>query len=362
MPRKGNLEKKNLPNLMDIQQNFPGLGNMNEIVSMAQKIAQNVTKDNNNMPLDPQNLDMSKILSQVSGEVSKMVTPDFLNKLDPSNSNVENENIPVNSKINLERPNKKIEEIEESDDDNNEISPLAPRTKDLNFTLNVTLEELYTGKVKKLAVRRKKIVEENGTKKVVEEKKKLSVVIEPGMYDEQIITYNKQADEKEGYEAGDIIITLSCSEHQKFSREGDNLVLEQEISLYEIFKPKFSIDFIDGKTINIMSSPINIFGDELDSFRKLPKYGMPILNNPNEFGNLLIQFKPILPANITDENLNLLKLIFPPVNSIDQNINEYKEMELVTESDFEFSDNDSSESLDSDEESDESASDSENSE
>ena len=43
------------------------------------------------------------------------------------------------------------------------------------------------------------------------------------MYDEQVITFNKQADEKEGYETGDIIITLSCSEHNKFTRDGNNL-------------------------------------------------------------------------------------------------------------------------------------------
>ncbi len=188
-------------------------------------------------------------------------------------------------------------------------------------------------------------------KKIVEEKKKLAVVIEPGMYDEQVITFNKQADEKEGYETGDIIITLSCSEHNKFTRDGNNLVLEQDISLYEMFKPEFTIEFINGKMINVIGTPINIFGDELESFRKLSNFGMPIINGEKEYGDLLIQFKPVLPPSISEENLELLRQIFPPVNNLDTEIKEVNQLELVTESDFEFSDEeDESDSEDSDSE------------
>ena len=59
------------------------------------------------------------------------------------------------------------------------------------------------------------------------------------MFDEQVITFNKQADEKEGYETGDIVITLCCAEHDEFEREGNNLLIEKEISLseaYDLFK------------------------------------------------------------------------------------------------------------------------------
>ena len=336
-----------MPQMPGMPAGFPGLENMDQLVSMAQKIAANVTKENNNQPLDPKNLDMSKILNQVSGEVSKMVTPDFINNM--NNHSMNNDDRKVPSKINLSN---KIEELNESDEEDN-ITSLAPRTKDLNFTLNVSLEELYNGKTKKLAVRRKRILEENGVQKIVEEKKKLSVVIEPGMFDEQVITFNKQADEKEGYETGDIIITLSCSEHNRFTRDGNNLVLEQDISLYEMFKPEFTIEFINGKMINVSGTPINIFGDELESFRKLSNFGMPIINGDKKFGDLLIQFKPKLPPMITEENLELLKQIFPPVNTLNKEINVNHELELVTESDFEFSDDEETDSDSDDSNSDE---------
>ncbi len=339
MPRREksvNQEFSSNNSLPNLAESFPGLGNMNEIVNMAQKIAQNVSHDNKD--LTSENLDMSKLLSQVSGEVSKIITPDFINQINnPMNVNNQmNDTAIENSKISLDKPKKKIKEINENQ---------MQKTKDLYFTLNVTLEELYNGKTKKLAVRRKKLIQEGNNKKIIDEKKKLSVIIEPGMFDEQVITFSNQADEKEGYETGDIIITLCCSENNKYTRDGDNLILEQEISIYEMFKPEFSIEFINGKIINIKSTPINIFGEELDSFRKLKNYGMPILNTNNKteklYGDLLIQFKPILPNSITDDNLNLLKQIFPPINKINNDDNTINELELVTESDFEFSDDES---------------------
>ena len=335
-----------IPGLQGLQQ-MPGFGNMENIISMAQKIAKDVTQDNGNSPVDPKNLDMSKILSRVTENVSKMAeSPDFMNQFSSGGSQVNNDTS-TKSKINLN----KIEELDDSDDDDEKgnISSLAPRTKDLHFTLNVTLEELYKGKTKKLAVRRKRIIQKDDKKEIIEEKKKLTVVIEPGMFDEQVITFNKEADEKEGYETGDIIITLSCAENETFTRDGNNLILEKDISLYEVFKPEISIDFINGKTINLKATPINIFGDELESYRKLVGFGMPIMNTSN-YGDLIILFKPVFPSSISDEGLEHLKNIFPPVNKINSEIEKYEQLELVTESDFELSD-DSDE--DSDEESDE---------
>jgi DnaJ-class molecular chaperone len=43
------------------------------------------------------------------------------------------------------------------DEDIKEEDLLRPRTKDINISLNVTLEEFYHGKEKKLAIRRKRI-------------------------------------------------------------------------------------------------------------------------------------------------------------------------------------------------------------
>lgn len=222
---------------------------LNEIMKMAQQVAENITSNQNgDIDIsDPSKLDMSKVMSKVSASVSQIMTPEFIEKVSKSGNSGNSDNSesagldlsnlismpPLNTNQAQQIKNSKIklsespvkskkkerrQQIEEIDDDE-QLDTIRPRTKDLHFTLNVTLEELYTGKTKKLAVKRKKIVEDINGKNIVEEKKKLLVKIEPGMQDEQVITFNHQADEKEGYETGDIIITLACSEHDIYERK-----------------------------------------------------------------------------------------------------------------------------------------------
>ena len=342
---------------------------MEEIVKMAQQVASNIAK-NQTEPLDTKNMDMGKVISQVTDSVSKMITPEMIEKMSGSSINsVSGEDMTmskgskkIKSKIQFDQPieeedTKKVKKnalsssIEELDESDTECQPLAPRTKDLHFTLNVTLEELHSGKVKKLAVRRKRLITDGKKKTVTEEKKKISVNIEPGMFDEQVITFNKQADEKEGYETGDIVITLCCAEHDEYEREGNNLLVEKEISLSEAYDCQMTITHLDGREINISSSPINVFGEEIESYRKLKGFGMPVYGSDNEFGDLIIKFKPVVPDNITSEQLQTLKELFPKVNNKKELPKEQEyELEIATESDFEYSDSeDESEYSDSDE-------------
>ena len=333
---------------------------MEEIVKMAQQVASNIAQ-NQTESIDPQNMDMGKVISQVTESVSKMITPEMVEKLSggaggmgvdgmsmANNANlVDKKGKKIKSKINLGTT---VEEsaIEELDDEDSECKPLAPRTKDLHFTLNVTLEELYSGKTKKLAVRRKRLITDGKKKTITEEKKKIAVNIEPGMFDEQVITFNKQADEKEGYETGDIVITLCCAEHDEYEREGDNLLVEKEISLYEAYNCEMTITHLDGREINVSSNPINIFGDELESYRKLKGFGMPVLGSENEFGDLIIKFKPVVPDNLTAEQLKALEELFPKINDKKELPKEQEfELEIATESDFEYSDSEEEDEDDS---------------
>ena len=157
---------------------------MEEIVKMAQQVASNIAK-NQTEPFDPQNMDMGKVISQVTDSVSKMITPEMIEKMSGTSINsVSGDDMTmgkgskkIKSKIQFDQPidvedTKKVKKnassssIEELDESDTECQPLAPRTKDLHFTLNVTLEELYSGKVKKLAVRRKRLITD-GKKKTV---------------------------------------------------------------------------------------------------------------------------------------------------------------------------------------------------
>jgi len=239
--------------------------------------------------------------------------------------------VPVQTK---KEKKKRVVEIES--DDSDEEDPIAPRTKDMTFTLSVSLEELYNGAKKKLALRRQKIDTDGSYE---EEKKKIAIKIEPGMIDEQTIRFNKMADEKQGYETGDVVVTLDVEEHPEFIRDGNNLLLEKEISISEAYNPVVYIKHLNGKTFKVSGEPFDIFGDEDDMLKKITGAGMPVLGEPGKFGDLFVKFKCINKTKITPEIIEVLNKIFPPLlekPELDDSELVEKQFEMVTETDLEF--------------------------
>ena len=185
-----------------------------------------------------------------------------------------------------------------------------------------------------------------------EEKKKLAIKIEPGMIDEQTIRFNKMADEKQGYETGDVVVTLDVEEHPEFIRDGNNLLLEKEISISEAYNPVVYIKHLNGKTFKVTGEPFDIFGDEDDMLKKISGAGMPVLGEPGNFGDLFVRFKCVNKTKITPEIIEVLSRIFPPLlekPEVDDSEVVEKEFEMVTETDLEFLE-DSDEDYDSEDE------------
>ncbi|VEN41254.1 unnamed protein product [Callosobruchus maculatus] len=166
------------------------------------------------------------------------------------------------------------------------------RGKDVVHQLTITLEELYKGSVRKLAVQKNVICDKcegrggkkgaveqcptcKGTgmqvqvqqlgpgmlqqiqtvcpecrgqgerinpkdrckqcqgKKVVRDRKILEVHVDKGMSDGQKIIFNGEGDQEPDLEPGDIIIVLDEKEHPTFKRSGNDLILRMEIQLVE---------------------------------------------------------------------------------------------------------------------------------
>ena len=250
------------------------------------------------------------------------------------------------SKNKKSRKSKVVEIDSESSDD---VDNTSMRTSDMSFTLTVKLEELYNGTKRKLAIRRQKIGDDRS---YFEEKKKLAIKIEPGMMEDNVIRFNHLSDEKIGYETGDVVVTLDVEEHPYFMRDGNNLLIEKEISLSEAYNPVVYVEHLNGKTLKITGEALDVFSDEDSMLKKVSGCGMPILGEKNKFGDLFIRFKCVNNTKITPEIVNVLTRVFPPLLVI-PNVKESdvveKQLENVTESDLEFLDSDSDE-YDSDEE------------
>ena len=281
----------------EIAKNAPEGSNPNDMGGMIKHVTESVLTMVNSGDLD--------INSMTNNLLSTMQEQQNLGPKNVEESNVEepiistqikDSKVKYESKIKL--PEKKEDDYEECDSDT-DIDKFKPRTRDINININVDLKDLYTGIKKKIAIRRKRLKKEsNGKMKSIEEKKKFIVDILPGMQDEQQIRFSKEADEIEGYETGDIVITINENANEKFERDGNNLFLIQNISLYESYAvPQgenipMIIKHLDGKYLNCSTSKTALH--ENNGIRKLVGKGMPEYKSNNK-GDLFIRFNLVLP-------------------------------------------------------------------
>ncbi|XP_061427922.1 dnaJ homolog subfamily A member 1-like isoform X3 [Lethenteron reissneri] len=101
-------------------------------------------------------------------------------------------------------------------------------------------------------------------RKVVREKKILEVHIDKGMKDGQKIQFAGEGDQEPGLEPGDVITVLEQKEHPVFHRQGQDLIMEMEIELVEALCGfQRLISTLDDRVIVITSHP----GGRIDRVR-----------------------------------------------------------------------------------------------
>ncbi|NXF96559.1 DNJA1 protein, partial [Eubucco bourcierii] len=168
-------------------------------------------------------------------------------------------------------------------------------------------------------------------RKIVREKKILEVHIEKGMKDGQKITFHGEGDQEPGLEPGDIIIVLDQKDHSVFIRRHEELHMLMNIQLVEALcgfqKP---ITTLDNRTIIITSHPGQVI--KHGAIKCVLNEGMPIYRRPYEKGPLIIEFRVKFPENgfLSSDKLSLLEKLLPAR----QEIEETEEMEQVDLVDF----------------------------
>ena len=93
-------------------------------------------------------------------------------------------------------------------------------------------------------------------RKIIQERKILEVHIDKGMEDGQKITFYGEGDQSPGLEPGDIIIVLEEKEHSLFKRRDMDLFMKMEVNLTEALCGfKRTIKTLDNRTLVITSHP-----------------------------------------------------------------------------------------------------------
>lgn len=163
----------------------------------------------------------------------------------------------------------------------------------VNHNLNVTLEDLYSGTVKKMRITRKII--DGPTRKVVRVSIDKEITVQQGWKDGTKITFESEGDDVQpgSVVPADIIFTLVTKPHDRFERDGDDLVYTCTCTLAEALGGMHkSVRTLDNRVL-----PISMTYATPDTIKVLPGEGM-LNRKKGTRGDLKIKFRIIFPESL----------------------------------------------------------------
>ncbi|TMW68318.1 hypothetical protein Poli38472_005786 [Pythium oligandrum] len=148
------------------------------------------------------------------------------------------------------------------------------------------------------------------------DRKTLSVTIERGMKHGDTIVVPKEGDQSVHVLPGDVVVHLTMSPHKLFTRRGDDLETELKISLLDALVGfTTELTHLDGRTVRLSRTAVVAPTDVW----RIPDEGMPVRTtnvsskrSTNAFGDLLIRFAIQFPNKLShDEKHGTILLLFP---------------------------------------------------
>ncbi|CAF3242173.1 unnamed protein product [Rotaria socialis] len=149
-------------------------------------------------------------------------------------------------------------------------------------------------------------------KKIARERKIVEVHIDKGMEDGKKITFSGEGDQEPGLQSGDIVVVLDEKEHSTFKRDKTDLHMKMQVTLIEsLCGFQKVIKTLDNRQLVITSLPGEVIkpGD----IKCILNEGMPVYRNPLEKGRLILHFDVQFPNKneISPENMSKLEALLP---------------------------------------------------
>jgi len=159
---------------------------------------------------------------------------------------------------------------------------------DLRGKITIDFKEAYQGSVR--------VINTNSGK--------IRIKIKPGISDNKILRIKEKGQvSKYGGQNGDLFIRISIKKDRFYTRKKDDLIKKINIDIYTaILGGEINIKTFKGN-ITVKIPKNYMFNKKL----RVKSYGMPNYDNPNTFGDLLLDINYSLPTNITDEERKLLE-------------------------------------------------------
>jgi DnaJ family protein B protein 5 len=190
-------------------------------------------------------------------------------------------------------------------------SPLKkekPQDQPVEHDLYVTLDEIYTGCVKKMKISRQ-VLGPDGTPK--KEDKYVSINVKPGWKSGTKVTFQKEGDQIKGRIPADIVFIIRDKPHPLFRREGADLRYVARLTLKQaLCGVIFEVPTMTGEKLRISTKHEII---KPNTVKRVQGYGLPNPKDPAKKGDLLIAFDIRFPTNLTPTQKELLGDMLPDV-------------------------------------------------
>ncbi|KAG5407231.1 hypothetical protein IGI04_013350 [Brassica rapa subsp. trilocularis] len=171
----------------------------------------------------------------------------------------------------------------------------ARKVAPIENKLPCSLEDLYKGTTKKMKISRE-ILDASG--KATQTEEILTIGVKPGWKKGTKITFPEKGNEHPGVIPADLVFIIDEKPHPVFTRDGNDLIVTQKISLAEALTGyTVNLTTLDGRTLTIPVT--NVIHPEYEEV--VPKEGMPLQKDQTKKGNLRIKFNIKFPARLTSE-------------------------------------------------------------
>lgn len=120
------------------------------------------------------------------------------------------------------------------------------------------------------------------------------------------ITFEKEGDEAPGVIPADIVFVIGEKEHDRFEREGNNLVYKARLSLADALAgAKLDIRTLDGRVLPVAVTEVVAPG----ATKTVRGEGMPISKAPGTKGDLVIKFNVVFPTHLSEDKKRQLRAV-----------------------------------------------------
>lgn len=169
----------------------------------------------------------------------------------------------------------------------------AHRNKTISLVVDLTLEDVLNGKNLDA-----EISIPGGRKKII------NLAIPAGIEEGQQIRYQGMGDNSvPNIPAGDLIVNVRIIPHRTYRREGDNIVVEKYISVWDaLLGTKIEINTLDNKSLEITVPS----GSQPETVLSCRNEGLPNMRSKLR-GNLLVKIKIKIPKITNKNHLDIIQ-------------------------------------------------------